>query len=41
MELKVSKTEQNLLTAFAGEAPERCPACDFPRSYYELMAENY
>lgn len=23
------------------EAPERCPACDFPQSYYELMAENY
>ena len=23
------------------EAPEKCPACGFPRSYYELMAENY
>lgn len=23
------------------EAPERCPACDHPQSYYELMAENY
>jgi len=23
------------------EAPEECPACGFPRSYYELMAENY
>ena len=23
------------------EAPEKCPACDFPQSYYELMAENY
>ena len=23
------------------EAPERCPACDFEQSYYELMAENY
>jgi len=21
--------------------PERCPACDHPKSYYELMAENY
>ena len=23
------------------EAPEKCPACGFSRSYYELMAENY
>jgi len=23
------------------EAPEKCPACDFPQSYYELMVENY
>ncbi len=23
------------------EAPEECPACAFPQSYYELMAENY
>ena len=23
------------------EAPEECPACGFPRSYYEVMAENY
>lgn len=23
------------------EAPERCPACDFPQSYYELLSENY
>ena len=23
------------------EAPDECPACGFPRSYYELMAENY
>lgn len=23
------------------EAPQRCPACDYPQSYYELMAENY
>jgi len=23
------------------EAPEECPACGFPQSYYELMAENY
>jgi rubrerythrin len=23
------------------EAPEKCPACDHPQSYYELMAENY
>ena len=21
--------------------PERCPACDHPKSYYELLAENY
>lgn len=23
------------------EAPETCPACAFPRNYYEVMAENY
>ena len=23
------------------EAPRECPACAFPQSYYELMAENY
>ena len=23
------------------EAPKRCPACDHPQSYYELMADNY
>jgi rubrerythrin len=23
------------------EAPEVCPACKHPKSYYELMAENY
>jgi rubrerythrin len=23
------------------EAPEVCPACDHPQSYYEVMAENY
>ncbi len=23
------------------EAPQECPACAFPRSYYELLAENY
>ena len=23
------------------EAPQQCPACEFPQSYYELMAENY
>lgn len=23
------------------EAPQECPACGFPQSYYELMAENY
>jgi rubrerythrin len=23
------------------EAPEICPACDHPRSYYELLAENW
>ena len=23
------------------EAPEKCPACGFAQSYYELMAENY
>ena len=23
------------------EAPKRCPACNFPQSYYELLAENY
>ena len=23
------------------EAPEKCPACDHPRSYYQLKAETY
>lgn len=23
------------------EAPDVCPACDHPQSYYEVMAENY
>jgi rubrerythrin len=23
------------------EAPETCPACKHPRSYYEILAENY
>jgi rubrerythrin len=23
------------------EAPDECPACGFPQSYYELMADNY
>ncbi len=23
------------------EAPDMCPACDHPRKYYELLAENY
>lgn len=23
------------------EAPELCPACDHPQSYYEILAENY
>ncbi len=23
------------------EPPERCPACDHPKGYYELLAENY
>lgn len=23
------------------EAPEKCPACDHPRAYYEVLAENY
>jgi rubrerythrin len=23
------------------EAPETCPACDHPRDYYELLAENW
>jgi rubrerythrin len=23
------------------EAPKRCPACDHPQSYFELIAENY
>jgi len=23
------------------EAPQKCPACDHPRAYFELMAENY
>jgi rubrerythrin len=23
------------------EAPEKCPACDHPRAYFELLVENY
>jgi rubrerythrin len=23
------------------EAPDKCPACDHPRDYYELLAENW
>jgi len=23
------------------EAPEKCPACDHPQSYYEVLCENY
>lgn len=23
------------------EPPEKCPACDHPQSYYELLSENY
>jgi len=23
------------------EAPEKCPACDHPQAYYELLSENY
>ena len=23
------------------EAPQSCPACAHPQSYYEVMAENY
>jgi rubrerythrin len=23
------------------EAPERCPTCDHPQAYYEVLAENY
>lgn len=23
------------------EAPEKCPACEHPRDYYELLCENY
>lgn len=27
---------------YEGEtAPEKCPACDHPRDYYELLSENY
>ncbi|MCS7280494.1 MAG: rubrerythrin family protein [Desulfobacterota bacterium] len=26
---------------FGEEAPERCPACDHERGYYELYVENY
>ena len=23
------------------EAPEKCPTCDHPQSYFELLVENY
>ena len=25
----------------AKDAPEKCPACDHPQSYYEILCENY
>ena len=25
----------------AAEAPEKCPTCDHPQAYFEIMAENY
>ena len=25
----------------ANNAPERCPACDHPKAYFELLGENY
>jgi rubrerythrin len=25
----------------AGEAPDKCPVCDHPRSYFEVWCENY
>jgi rubrerythrin len=25
----------------AQEAPEKCPTCDHPKAYFELLAENY
>jgi rubrerythrin len=25
----------------AAEAPDKCPTCDHPRAYFELLAENY
>jgi len=35
-ELKGTKTEQNLK-----EAPEVCPVCDHPQSFFQIKAENY
>jgi len=25
----------------AAEAPAKCPTCDHPQAYFEIMAENY
>ena len=38
-----TQTEKNLEAAFAGEsqAPEICPTCAHPQSYFEISAENY
>lgn len=48
MNLKGSKTEKNLMEAFAGESqarnkytPEECPVCNHPQSYFQVLAENY
>jgi len=55
MELKGSKTEANLMAAFAGEsqarncgaivesesAPDKCPVCDHPKSYFQLEQNNF
>jgi rubrerythrin len=26
---------------YGTEAPEKCPACDHPQAFYEILAENY
>ena len=32
---------RNKYTYYASKAPEVCPVCDHPQSYFQLKAENY
>ena len=40
MRFKVEKCRNCGYIHKGAEAPEECPACAYPQSYYELMVEN-